>query len=76
MHTYTGFIYLPSFANSYAVTNSTEDLRQALAAAEALSWAFNPNCNCLRTFEGWSPRPIKSWASQIVIIGEVETAQQ
>jgi hypothetical protein len=29
-----GFIYLPSFAHSYAVTNSTEDKRQALAAAE------------------------------------------
>jgi hypothetical protein len=29
-----GFIYLPSFAHSYSVTNSTEDKRQALAAAE------------------------------------------
>jgi hypothetical protein len=29
-----GFIYLPSFAHSYTVTNSTEDKRQALAAAE------------------------------------------
>lgn len=30
-----GFIYQPSFAHSYTVTNDTEDLRQALAAAEA-----------------------------------------
>jgi hypothetical protein len=29
-----GFIYQPTFAHSYSVTNSTEDLRQALAAAE------------------------------------------
>jgi len=37
-----GFIYLPSFAHSYEVTKSPKDLRQALAAAEALSWAYNP----------------------------------
>lgn len=65
-----GFIYLPSFATSYNVTGSKEDLRQALAAAEALSWAFNPNSNCLRTFEGWMPRPAQHWSAQIVIIGE------
>jgi hypothetical protein len=65
-----GFIYLPSFANSYNVTGSKEDLRQALAAAEAMSWAFNPNSNCLRTFEGWMPRPAKHWSAQIVIIGK------
>jgi hypothetical protein len=33
-----GFIYLPSFAYSYSVTKSTEDLRQALAAAEVCVW--------------------------------------
>lgn len=65
-----GFIYLPSFAHSYSVTHNPEDLRQALAAAEAMSWAFNPNSNCLRTFEGWMPRPSTHWSAQIVIIGE------
>jgi hypothetical protein len=68
----SGFIYLPSYAHSYEVTKSPEDLRQALAAAEALSWAFNPNSGCLRTFEGWMPRPAKHWSAQIVIIGEVQ----
>jgi len=33
---------MPSFAHSYEVTKSPSDLRQALAAAEALAWAFNP----------------------------------
>jgi hypothetical protein len=37
-HKPLGFIYLPSFAHSYSVTNSTEDLRQALAAAEVGFW--------------------------------------
>lgn len=65
----SGFIYLPTFAHSYGVTKSDEDKRQALGAAEALSWAFNPNSQTMRTFEGWMPRAAKSWASQIVIIG-------
>lgn len=69
-----GFIYLPTFAHSYSVTHSDEDKRQALAAAEALSWSFNPNANALRTFEGWMPRPPKAWAAQIVIIGEQQHA--
>lgn len=68
-----GFIYLPSFAHSYNVTGSREDLRQALAAAEATSWAFNPNSQCLRTFEGWMPRAPKFWSAQIVIIGAWRT---
>lgn len=64
-----GFIYLPSFAHSYEVTGSTEDKRQALAAAEALAWAFNPATRSLRTFEGWRPPGATSQFQQLVIIG-------
>ncbi|KAF6260329.1 Six-hairpin glycosidase-like protein [Scenedesmus sp. NREL 46B-D3] len=63
-----GFIYLPSFAHSYSVTNSTEDKRQALAAAEALSWAFVPATKSLRTFEGWKTPSSTDMYQQIVII--------
>lgn len=60
---------MPTFAHSYSVTRSSEDKRQALAAAEALSWAFNPNSQTLRTFESWMPKPATHWAAQIVIVG-------
>lgn len=64
-----GFVYLPSFAHSYSVTNSSEDRRQALAAAEALSWAFNPMTGSLRTFEGWDPPRSTRQMRQLVIMG-------
>ncbi|KAF8068165.1 unsaturated glucuronyl hydrolase [Scenedesmus sp. PABB004] len=63
-----GFIYMPSFAASYEVTRSQSDLRQALAAAEALAWSFNPATRSLRTFEGWAPRQATAGYKQIVII--------
>ncbi|WIA29685.1 hypothetical protein OEZ86_012168 [Tetradesmus obliquus] len=63
-----GFIYLPSFAHSYTATNSTEDKRQALAAAEALSWAYVPATRSLRTFEGWKTPASTDMYQQIVII--------
>jgi hypothetical protein len=65
-----GFIYLPSFAHSYSVTQSAADLRQALAAAEALAWNWNPATRSLRTFEGWEPVQASKAYKQIVIIGE------
>jgi hypothetical protein len=69
-----GFIYLPSFAHSYAVTQSASDLRQALAAAEALAWNWNPATKSLRTFEGWEPVQASKAYKQIVIIGEQAAA--
>lgn len=63
-----GFIYLPSYAASYAVTQSASDLRQALAAAEALAWNWNPATRSLRTFEGWEPVQASKAYKQIVII--------
>eukprot|EP00775_Hariotina_reticulata_P005761 gene5761-6001_t len=63
-----GFIYMPSFAHSYLITNDTEDKRQALAAAEALAWAYNPATSSLRTFEGWQPPGATHYLKQIVII--------
>ncbi|KAF6264202.1 Six-hairpin glycosidase-like protein [Scenedesmus sp. NREL 46B-D3] len=65
-----GFIYLPSFAHSYSVTQSAADLRQALAAAESLAWNWNPATKSLRTFEGWEPVQASKAYKQIVIIGE------
>eukprot|EP00775_Hariotina_reticulata_P002251 gene2251-2563_t len=53
-----GFIYLPSFAHSYEVTKSPEDLRQALAAAEALSWAYNPDFTINVLALAWAARHI------------------
>jgi hypothetical protein len=41
-----GFIYQPTFAHSYSVTNSTEDLRQALAAAEVRNSNICTHLNC------------------------------
>ncbi|GBF93075.1 glucuronyl hydrolase [Raphidocelis subcapitata] len=70
-----GFIYLPSFAHSYTVTNSTEDLRQALAAAEVAAnhvrpdgttyhiVEYNPNTGAINkkyTYQGHSPD--STWA--------------
>jgi hypothetical protein len=39
-----GFIYQPTFAHSYSVTNSSEDLRQALAAAEVRTASAMSKC--------------------------------
>jgi len=50
-----GFVYLPSFGEEYAATQSEEARLQVLAAAEATAWAFNPATNSTRTFEGWDP---------------------
>ena len=67
---YAGFIYLPTYAHSYNVTKSRSDLQQALAAAEALAWNYNPATKSLRTFEGWQPDQATDGYKQIVIIGE------
>ncbi|KAF8073183.1 hypothetical protein HT031_000844 [Scenedesmus sp. PABB004] len=69
-----GFIYQPSFAHAYAVTNSSEHKRQALAAAEALSWAFVPSTQSLRTFEGWKTPASTNEYQQIVIIASLPPA--
>lgn len=63
-----GFIYQPTFAHSYSVTNSSEDLRQALAAAEALSWAFNPDTGTVESWQGWLPRGATNLYKQLVIV--------
>jgi hypothetical protein len=65
-----GFIYMPSFVHSYEVTKSPADLRQALAAAEALAWAYNPATRSLRTWEGWDPPHATKGYRQVVAIGE------
>lgn len=63
-------MYLPSFAHSYEATGDPEDKRQALAAAEALSWAWVPGSRSLRTFDGWRTPASTDMYQQIVIIGE------
>lgn len=70
-----GFIYQPTFAHSYEVTGNKEHLRQALAAAEALSWAYNPATGSLDCWQGWLPPGATDKYKQIVIIDFIINAQ-
>jgi len=63
-----GFVYLPSFGEEYAATQSEKARLQVLAAAEATAWAFNPATNSSRTFEGWDPVGSTGGFRQLVII--------
>eukprot|EP00775_Hariotina_reticulata_P009503 gene9503-9666_t len=54
--------------NNNGFGGNRSHLQQALAAAEALAWAYNPATKSLRTFEGWKPAGATDFFQQLVII--------